>query len=121
MRYLSSLGGVGHSALFLVVIACSDSASGGGRAPGERATVAPSRAAMPQDVAGVSRDDAIRRAREFIAREPVAAAVYLDSVQVAEADSTWHVMFRRRALVMPSVVTVDVHRRTGAMRFPGDE
>jgi hypothetical protein len=51
----------------------------------------------------------------------VAAAVYLDSVQVAEADSTWHVMFRRRALVMPSVVTVDVHRRTGAMRFPGDE
>jgi hypothetical protein len=74
-----------------------------------------------REMAGVSRDEAIRLARQFISRAPVASAVHLDSVEVAEAEATWHVMFRRRALMMPAVVTVDVDRRSGAMRFPGDE
>ena len=76
--------------------------------------------ALPKPVAP-SRDQAIRNARDFLARSPVAAQVYLDSVDVAEGEATWHVMFRRRAIMMPAVVTVDVDRRTGAMRFPGDE
>jgi hypothetical protein len=76
--------------------------------------------APPKPVA-LSRERAIRNARDFLARSPVAAQVYLDSVDVAEGEATWHVMFRRRAIMMPAVVTVDVDRRTGAMRFPGDE
>jgi hypothetical protein len=76
--------------------------------------------AQPRAVAP-SREQAIRNAREFLARTPAAAQVYLDSVTVAEGEATWHVMFRRRAIMAPFVVTVDVDRRTGAMRFPGDE
>ena len=70
----------------------------------------------------VSRTQAIALARQFIARDTaVVRHVYLDSIDVADGGATWHVMFRRRALVVPAVVTVDVDRRTGAMRFPGDE
>ena len=70
----------------------------------------------------VSRQQAIELARQFIARDSaVSRHVYLDSIDVAEGEAIWHVMFRRRALVVPAVVTVDVDRRTGAMRFPGDE
>ena len=70
----------------------------------------------------LSSDEAVRRARDFVVRHPAAAkAVYLDSTHVEAVDSLWRVTFRRRALVMPAVLTVDVHRRTGAMRFPGDE
>jgi hypothetical protein len=72
--------------------------------------------------ATVSRTRAVEMARGFVQRHPaVAAAVHLDSVDVAEGEGLWHVMFRRRALVVPAVVTVDVDRQTGAMRFPGDE
>jgi hypothetical protein len=70
----------------------------------------------------VSREQAVRLARQFISRDTaVVKLVYLDSAEVSESDSIWHVMFRRRALVVPAVVTVDVDRHTGAMRFPGDE
>lgn len=80
---------------------------------GDSATGAPPQA--------ISREQAIRSARRFIAASAAASAVYLDSVEVADGEAVWHVMFRRRALVAPAVVTVDVNRRTGAMRFPGDE
>jgi hypothetical protein len=76
--------------------------------------------APPKPIAP-SREQAIRNARDFLARSPMAAQVYLDSVEVAEGEATWHVMFRRRAIMKPAVLTVDVDRRTGAMRFPGDE
>lgn len=68
-----------------------------------------------------SREQAIRSARDFLARSPAASQVYLDSVDVAEGETIWHVMFRRRAIMAPAVITVDVDKRTGAMRFPGDE
>jgi hypothetical protein len=97
-------------ALAFPLDACSRSAPG---ATAESAAAAP--------LLAISRDQAIQGARQFISRSPAASAVYLDSVQVAEAEATWHVMFRRRALIAPTVVTVDVDRRTGAMRFPGDE
>ena len=105
------------SSLVVVASACSRTAPAGER--DSAATVAPPApsAASP----AVSREAAIRRARDFIARSPAAAQVYLDSVDVAEGETLWHVMFRRRAMVFPNVVTVDVDRRTGAMRFPGDE
>jgi hypothetical protein len=76
---------------------------------------------VPAD-AGVTRDQAVRTARQFIAKDSsVAAAIHLDSVDVADGGAVWHVMFRRRAMVVPNVVTVDVDRRTGSMRYPGDE
>jgi hypothetical protein len=66
---------------------------------------------------GEARDSA----RAFIARSSAASQVFLDSSAVEKVDSLWRITFRRRQLVVPNVVTVDVHERTGAMRFPGDE
>ena len=71
--------------------------------------------------AGLSREQALDSARAFIARSEMARLVFLDSAEVIGVDSLWRVTFRRRAVVAPNVVTVDVHARTGAMRFPGDE
>jgi hypothetical protein len=69
----------------------------------------------------LSRDDAVRRARDFVIRHGAAQEVYLDSTRAEAVDSLWRVTFRRRALIAPAVLTVDVHRWTGALRFPGDE
>ena len=71
--------------------------------------------------AGLSRSEALDSARAFISRSAAAPHVHLDSAEVVAVDSLWRVAFRRRELVVPNVVTVDVHARTGAMRFPGDE
>ena len=70
---------------------------------------------------GLSRQQALDSARAFMARSSGASQVYLDSSEVQRVDSIWRVTFRRRALIIPNVVTVDVHATTGAMRFPGDE
>lgn len=72
-------------------------------------------------LAELSSEQAIRGARDFVVRSGVDSLVYLDSARVVEVESIWRVTFRRRAMVVPNVVTVDVDRRTGAMRFPGDE
>ena len=93
------------------VVACSPEPR-----PDVRDTAA--RAAAADDV---SREEAIRLARDYVVRQQAASVVYLDSTEAEVVDSLWRVTFRRRALVVPAVLTVDVHRRTRALRFPGDE
>jgi hypothetical protein len=66
-------------------------------------------------------EQAIVRARQFVVQQNAAAPVYLDSTAVTAVDDIWRVTFRRRALVVPAVLTVDVNRRTGDARFAGDE
>jgi hypothetical protein len=72
-------------------------------------------------LAELTAEQAIVRARQFMVQQNTSAPVYLDSAAVTAVDEIWRVTFRRRALVVPAVVTVDVNRRTGAARFPGDE
>ena len=72
-------------------------------------------------LAELTAEQAIVRARQFVVQQNAAAPVYLDSTAVTSVDEIWRVTFRRRALVVPAVLTVDVNRRTGAVRFPGDE
>ena len=85
----------------------------------ERAASGP--AGPPGAPPAVSREQALDSARAFMVRSSAASQVFLDSTAVESVDSLWRVTFRRRQLVIPNVVTVDVHARTGAMRFPGDE
>lgn len=74
------------------------------------------------EVAGqLTRQQALDSATAFMRRSSFASHVQLDSTTVQEVDSIWRVTFKRRELVIPNVITVDVHSRTGAMRFPGDE
>ena len=72
-------------------------------------------------LAELTAEQAIVRARQFVVQQNAAAPVYLDSAAVTAVDEIWRVTFRRRALVVPAVLTVDVNRHTGAARFPGDE
>ena len=66
-------------------------------------------------------EQAIVRARLFVVQQNAASHVYLDSAAVTAVDVIWRVTFRRRALVVPAVLTVDVNRHTGDARFAGDE
>ena len=77
-----------------------------------------SRAAASEEL---TREQAIENARNFVVRAGVAEQVYLDSATVQPSNANWLVMFRRRKLMAPTVLTVEVNRRTAAMRFFGDE
>ena len=69
----------------------------------------------------LTREQAVLNARNFVVRAGVEREVYLDSATVDSSGSNWLVMFRRRKLMAPTVLTVEVNRRTAAMRFFGDE
>jgi hypothetical protein len=69
----------------------------------------------------LTRELAVLNARNFVVRAGVDGQVYLDSTTVDSSGANWLVMFRRRKQMMPSVLTVEVNRRTAAMRFFGDE
>ena len=101
------------SVLVVLSVACEN------RPRPESAGVGP--AAPPRATSGLTREEARDSARAFMARSSAAGHVFLDSSAVEQVDSLWRVTFRRRQLVVPNVVTVDVHARTRAMRFPGDE
>ena len=77
-----------------------------------------SRAAASEEL---TREQAIENARNFVVRARVDDQVYLDSSTVQPSGASWLVMFRRRKLMAPTVLTVEVNRRTAAMRFYGDE
>jgi len=97
-----------------VLIACSPTAPAAARDT-------PAPATSPSSTREITRDEAIRLARDYVVEQRAAEAVYLDSAQAEAVDPLWRVTFRRRALVAPAVLTVDVNRRTRAIRFPGDE
>ena len=99
------------AAITAASVACTPAAPAG-----DRDTTSP-----PSATREITRDEAIRLARDYVVQQRAAEAVYLDSTQAEAVDSLWRVTFRRRALIAPTVLTVDVHRRTGALRFPGDE
>ena len=113
MRMTRSLRRLAWASMVVALAGCDERPRSEG-AP--LATAGPSSAP-----AGLSRRHALDSARAFIARSSAASEVHLDSTAIEAVDSLWRVTFRRRALVLPNVVTVDVHARTGAMRFPGDE
>lgn len=69
----------------------------------------------------LTREEAIAAARRLVAASRVDSMVYLDSVEVSRQPEVWRVAFRRRWMAAPFQMTIDVDRRTGAARFPGDE
>ena len=60
-------------------------------------------------------------ATRFIRKFRIAKSVDLENPDIAEGKTICHIMFRRNALVLPAVVTVDIDRNTGAACFRGDE
>lgn len=69
----------------------------------------------------VTREEAIAAAKRLVASARVDSLIYLDSVEVSLQPEVWRVAFRRRWMAAPFQMTIDVDRRTGAARFPGDE